>query len=299
MTELGGEYRLEKPVEETILYEKIEAHIAAVTLNRPEKHNSFYPTEMFVELGRKMEMAVDDEDIKVIILRGNGPSFCTGDDLNRSPYEAFGGKPGHKMGQTNRILGIRKCMEAGFRDVMFCPKIVIAQVHGLAMGYGVMLVEACDLAIASESATLTHIEQRIGFGGFALGTGLTLPTIGHKRYIEWLLTGRPLTAREAKEWGLVNSVVPDEKLEEETLRWAGAVALHSADGLMIGKTHRWVAYEAMGAGVMHTSYYLAHPLFTNLKWREDELNFLKMRMTEGSTSDAFKAREKAWAKFGF
>ena len=244
-------------------------------------------------------MAVDDEDVKVIILKGKGPSFCSGDDLNRSPYEAFGGKAGEKLAQSNRILGIRKIFEAGYRDIMFCPKIIIAQVQGKAIGYGVMLVEACDLAIASENAVLSHVEQRIGFSGFAPGTGLTLNTLGHKRYIEWLLTGRPLPASEAKEWGLVNSVVPDEKLEEETLRWARAVALNSADGLIIGKMHRCLAYEAMGAGTMHTSYYLAHPLFTNLKWRDDEQNFLKMRKTAGSTGEAFKLREKAWAKYGF
>ena len=82
-------------------------------------------------------------------------------------------------------------------------------------------------------------------------------------------------------------------------QYPGAVALHSADGLVIGKVYRWLAYEAMGVGTIHTALYLAHPMFQNLRWREDELNFLKMRMTEGKTSNAFKAREKAWAQFGF
>ena len=83
--QLGNKYRLEEPVEETILYEKIEPHIAAVILNCPEKHSSFYPQEMFMELGKKVDMAIDDEDFKVIIFKRSGPSFYTGDDLNRLP----------------------------------------------------------------------------------------------------------------------------------------------------------------------------------------------------------------------
>lgn len=299
MAELGNAYKLEKPVEETIVYEKIEPHIATVTLNRPEKHNAFYPPDMFLELGKKIAMGVDDDEVKVIILKGNGPSFCTGDDLNIAPYESFGGKPGVKLAQSPRLLGIRRMFETAFRDIMYCPKNIIAQVHGRSMGYGLHLIEVCDLAVASKSATFAHVEQRIGFGGFAPGALLTLLNIGPKRYRELLLTGRTFTAQEAQEWGLINAVVPDDKLESETLRWARAVALHNTDGLLISKYYQSLMYDIIGVGATHTAYYLAHPLFTNIKWREDELNFLKSRITENSSSGAFQAREAAWGKFKF
>src|SRR3990170_4169442 len=161
---IGGSYRLEKPVEETILYEIAEKHIARITLNRPEKHNALYPTEMFTELVRKVELAVADDDVKVIILRGAGPSFCSGDDLDRAPIEAFGGMPGRKLEQTKRLLGIRATTEGLFRSIALSPKTIIAQVHGHVMGAGALILNWCDLAIAGESLKLSRREQRVGFG---------------------------------------------------------------------------------------------------------------------------------------
>jgi enoyl-CoA hydratase len=115
-----------------------------------------------------------------------------------------------------------------------------------------------------------------------------------------LLTGRPLTAHEALEWGLVNAVVPDDELDEETLRWARGIAMHSTDGLIIGKMQLQLVLQSMGMGVLETANFPIHALFTNIKWRQDELNFLKSRYTEGGTAQSFKARETKWQdKSGF
>ena len=123
-------------------------------------------------------------------------------------------------------------------------------------------------------------------------------TVGLKRAREWALTGRELTAADAKEWGVVNKVVPREKLDEETLNWAKAICLHSADGLMITKTFLQLHYEMLGIGASFPASVLAHTLFTNLKWREDELNFLKTINKEG-LKKAFKMRDDEWKKYGF
>ena len=94
-------YSLEKPIEETVLYEKTTKDIVTITLNRPEKHNAIFPPDQFNEISKKIAMAVDDDDIKCIILQGNGKSFCSGDDLNLAPYDTYGGAPGVKPSQRS------------------------------------------------------------------------------------------------------------------------------------------------------------------------------------------------------
>ena len=90
---------------ERVLVE-IDGGIGTLTLNRPEKLNAFVPPDMFRELTRKIEMAVDDPEVKVIILRGAGRSFCTGDDLNVAPYDSYGGQPGVRPSQRVRVQAV-------------------------------------------------------------------------------------------------------------------------------------------------------------------------------------------------
>ena len=293
---VGVAYELEKPVEETILYDKPEYNIARITFNRPEKHNSWYYPDMdewFIKLIRR---AVDDDDVKAIILRGAGPSFSTGDDLNRAPAEAFGLQPGQRLDQMRRLRGFWEIYHGGMREVLFCPKNIIASVHGWAIGVGYGLAQYCDLVIASESAKFSHAEQRIGFAGMA--DMMMIMHFGPKRAREFALTGRTLSAQEAKEWGLVNSVVSDDKLEEETMRWAKMICLHSADGLMNSKMLMQTIYEIMGVGAAHQAQSVAHTLFTNLLWHPDEMNFLKLR-TQVGAREAFRQREERWGNLGF
>ena len=295
---VGTKYTLEKPLEETSIYEKVTPHIARVTLNRPEVHNALLLPEVAQEFVRKIYMGVDDDEVKVIIVRGAGPSFCTGDDLNRAPYEAWGGSPDYKPPPTLKMLGIRN-IDKDLLEYLYCPKTIIAQVHGHTFGQGTLYVMYADLAIAGESARISHAEQRIGFGGI-LDYPFYLMALGSKKTREWLLTGKTLTAYEAKEWGVVNAVVPDDKLEEETLNWANMVALHSTDGLMIGKFLMRTALEILGVGMQSGAILpIAHALFQGLQWRPDEFNFLKSRMKLGSTTAAFKERERLWAQYGF
>ena len=299
MSHIGTEYKLEKPVEETVLYDKVTPNIARVTFNRPEKHNAIYALEGFIEIRRKLAMAVDDDDVKVVIIRGNGPSFCTGDDLNRAPYEAFGGRPGFAPPQSKRLIGFQQIEGELVRDMIHHPKILITQAHGWVMGFGIMFVVCSDLAIAAESTRLAHYEQRISFGGLEpCAFPMTVLHIGPKRAREWAISGRAVLPQEAKEWGLVNSVVPDDKLEEETMRWAEMVTLQSADGLVLGKINAALCYESMGLSASILGGVTSHALMTNLRWRDDEFNFLKVRTKDGA-SQAFKQREERWRKLGF
>lgn len=289
-------YILERPVEETVLYEKVAPHIAKLTLNRPEVHNAFYYMDMQYEFDKKLKMGITDSEVKVIIITGAGRSFCSGDDLHRAPYEAFGGKPGEKLPQSNRLIGFWQLYES-FRMLLYCPKFTIASVRGAAIGVGLWIAEFCDITIAGESAIFSEAEQRIGFAGFGINP-LRMLEVGPKRATEWALTGKELSAQEAKEWGVVNKVVPDDKLEEETMNWAKMISLHSTDGLVNSKIYKQIALDAAGCGPSLMPLAVSHTLFTNLVWREDELNFLKLRTLVGTT-EAFKKREAMWAELGF
>ena len=293
---IGVNYKLEKPVEETILLDKPEYNIARITFNRPEKHNSWYFPDQDRWFSKLVRQAIDDDDVKVIILRGNGPSFCTGDDLNRAPAEAFGLRPGERLSQMHRLRGFWELYHGSMRDILFCPKNVIGQVHGWAIGVGYTLAESCDLVVASENAKFSHAEQRIGFAGMMYI--MTILHVGPKRAREFVLTGEAMSSQKAMDWGLVNSVVPDDKLEAEAMRWAKMIALHSADGLMNSKMLMQLIYEIMGVGASHQATMTAHTLFTNLQWRPDEMNFLKLRTGIGAT-EAFKQREARWGELGF
>ena len=296
----SAKYALEKPLDETVLYEKVSRDIVTVTLNRPEKHNALFPPDMFNEVSRKIAMAVDDDDVKVIILKGNGKSFCSGDDLNLAPYDTYGGAPGFKPSQRVRVKAMLTWLNGMYRALLYCPKTIVCQAHGWTIGVGLAMLMCCDLAIAGESAKFSQRQQRAGFGGLSMGwQHIQLLTLGYKRMREWQLTGRTIDAPLAKDWGVINDIVPDDKLEDETLRWAKAVALNPADSLMIAKTHLHMMFDLLGMNGQFTAGALAYPLFTNLKWEDEEFNFLKRRTELGSTSKAFDEREARWKELGF
>lgn len=295
----GKKYELEKPLDQTVLYDKISKDIAAVTLDRPRVHNALFPPDMFNEVSRKIGMAVDDDEVKVIILRGNGPSFCSGDDLNLAPYDTYGGGPGVRPSQRVRIRAVLTWLNGMYRSLLYCPKVIICQAHGWTIGVGLAILMCCDIAIAAESAKFSQRQQRVGFSGLSMGWQyIQLFTLGYKRMREWQLTGRTIDASQAREWGVVNDVVPDDKLEQETLRWAKAAALNPADGLMIAKTHTLMMLDLLGMPGQFTAGALAYPLFTNLKWDDEDFNFLKRRQELG-ISKAFAEREQRWAELGF
>ena len=145
-----AEYTLEKPIEETIIVERqVEPGIARLTLNRPHKHNALWPPEGFQVVAEALTELAESDEVKVIILAGAGPSFCSGDDLNRTPFEAFGGKPGEKLPQSKRVIGIRQTTGL-FRTIVELPKPVIVQAHGTLLGAGFQMALCADLVVAAE-----------------------------------------------------------------------------------------------------------------------------------------------------
>ena len=191
-----------------ILYDAAEG-IARITINRPERRNAFRP-ETVTQLIDAFHRAHHDNAIGAIILTGAGSeAFCSGGDQTVRGAEGYideGGTP--HLNVLDLQMQIRRC-----------PKPVVAMVAGFAIGGGHVLHLVCDLTIAAENARFGQTGPRVGSFDAGLGAGLMARTIGMKRAKEIWLLCRQYDAATAFAWGLVNAVVPVEKLEEETVNW--------------------------------------------------------------------------------
>jgi enoyl-CoA hydratase/carnithine racemase len=142
-------------------------------------------------------------------------------------------------------------------------------------------------------------QTRIGFAGFDMMLPVVMLKLGINRGYEVILTGRKVPAGELAEWGVIASLVPRAQLEDEALRYAKAVANHSTDGLMIGRQAKKLFWNMMGLPEWFTFTSIGHPLFTNLVWRDDEVNLLKERARTGNARQALDAVHKRWEDLGF
>jgi enoyl-CoA hydratase/carnithine racemase len=280
-----------------VLYESIDAHIVRITLNRPHRRNAILTPDMNLVLNERFERAQDDDDVKCIVLAGAGPHFCSGEDVARVPVESFGLKKGKRPPQSRRIRGISRTHSN--LNIMRCDKTVVAAVQGGAYGLGFNLALCCDLLVAADDAEFSRRQTRIGFGTFDMALPLVLLKLGMNRGYEVIVTGRTVSAQELHAWGVVNSLVPADRLQEEALRYARAVANHSTDGLMIGRQAKKLVWDNLGLAQWETFLNVAHPLFTNLVWREDEANLLKERARTSSPREALAAVYKRWEDLGF
>jgi enoyl-CoA hydratase len=198
---------------ETLLYETAEA-IATITLNRPQRLNTIVPP-MPDELEAAVHRAIADAEVKVIVLRGAGRSFCAGFDFGGGFHHWDEGlttdgawDPGKDFAAaTSQSLGV----VPKFMSLWRSPKPVIAQVHGWCVGGGSDMALCADLVIASEDARIGTSYSRM-WGCYL--TGMWLYRLGLTKAKEYALTGRPLSGSEAVQAGLINAAVPFARLEE-------------------------------------------------------------------------------------
>jgi enoyl-CoA hydratase len=287
-----------------IIYEAKD-HIATITMNKPDQMNAFQwigRGEDAQEVWNAFDRAADDDDVKVIILKGSGRAFTVGHDLTKVGfiYGMGTGKKGEsRPSQRIRLKYDKMGMDDNMMHVFLNPKITISQLHGYCIGGGVYFPLLCDLAVAAEDAKLGLTEQRLGFSGSGvLGITHLIYHIGMKRAMELLLTGKTISGKEAAAIGLVNKAVPADKLDEETLKLAKAIALLPRDGIAIGKATRHLIYDRIGLISDFIPAYISHTLFTNLRWEDDEFNFFKERRDKGSARDAFHARDQRYKSLG-
>jgi naphthoate synthase len=188
--------------------------IAKLTICRPEVRNAFRPQTLF-ELQRAFELARDDPDIGVVVLTGQGPdAFCSGGDQRVRGEDGYLGEDevaGRGIGRLN-VLDLQV-------QIRRLPKPVIAMVAGYAIGGGHVLHLVCDLTIAAENARFGQTGPRVGSFDGGYGAGLLARTIGLKRAKEIWFLCRQYDAAQALDWGLVNAVVPLDRLEDETVKW--------------------------------------------------------------------------------
>jgi enoyl-CoA hydratase/carnithine racemase len=206
-----------------IIFEKKD-NIGWITLNSPKQRNAL-SLELMNELQKRLDLLKKDKDVKVIVIKGNGPSFCTGHNMKELVGENY------NLSHFKKIFSVCSDMMQTLHKL---PQIVIAHVHGIAMAAGCQLVAACDLAIADTNTKFSTPGVKIGL--FCSTPMIPLSrVIGTRRALEMLLTGRLVTAKEAEKFGLVNKVVSPDKLAKETEKWAKEIAKYSRHTLELGK----------------------------------------------------------------
>lgn len=199
-----------------IRYEKAEG-IAKITINRPEVRNAFRPQTLF-DLTAAFADARDDGAIGVIILTGEGPlAFCSGGD------QSVRGNAGYVDGQGVPRLNVLDLQ----RQIRTLPKPVIAMVAGYAIGGGHVLHLVCDLTIAADNARFGQTGPKVGSFDGGYGSSYLARIVGQKKAREIWYLCRQYDAQQALEMGLVNTVVPLDKLEEETVAWCREILQHS------------------------------------------------------------------------
>ncbi|KRG16113.1 1,4-dihydroxy-2-naphthoyl-CoA synthase [Lederbergia galactosidilytica] len=193
---------------EDILYETYNG-IAKITINRPHVHNAFRP-ETVSELMDAFAYARDDKEVGVIILTGAGEkAFCSGGDQKVRGHGGYVG--GDNIPRLN-VLDLQ-------RLIRVIPKPVVAMVAGYAIGGGHVLHVVCDLTIAADNAVFGQTGPNVGSFDAGYGSGYLARIVGHKKAKEIWFLCRQYNAQEALDMGLVNTVVPLDQLEAETVKW--------------------------------------------------------------------------------
>ncbi|WP_411953708.1 1,4-dihydroxy-2-naphthoyl-CoA synthase [Alkalibacillus sp. S2W] len=205
---------------EEIKYETYNG-IAKITINRPEKRNAFTPLTV-QELIDAFARARDNSNIGVIVLAGEGEkAFCAGGDQS---VRGHGGYVGTDEIPRLNVLDLQRLIRT-------IPKPVVAMVSGYAIGGGHVLHVVCDLTIAADNAVFGQTGPKVGSFDAGYGAGLLARIVGHKKAREIWYLCRQYGAEEAREMGLVNTVAPVDKLEEETIQWCNEMLEKSPTAL--------------------------------------------------------------------
>lgn len=210
---------------EDILYHKCEQGIAKVTINRPHVRNAFRPQTVF-EMERAFADVRQDASIGVAILTGaGGEAFCSGGDQS---VRQRGGYAGSDEVPRLNVLDLQ-------RQIRTLPKPVIAMVAGYAIGGGHVLHVICDLTIAADNARFGQTGPKVGSFDGGFGSSYLARIVGQKKAREIWFLCRQYDAQQALDMGLVNAVVPLERLEAETVEWCLEIVQHSATAIRLLK----------------------------------------------------------------
>ena len=255
--------------QEPVLLRETSNGIATLTLNRPRQRNAL-SMALMGELIAALEDIAANADIKVVVIRGNGPAFCSGHDLKE--MRADDREEAHER-------TFRECAKM-MTAIVESPKPVIARVHGIATAAGCQLVASCDLAIAADDA-------RFATPGVNLGLFCSTPmvalsrNVNRKQAMEMLLTGEMIDAMTAEKFGLINRAVPADELDGAVHELAATIGSKSAVALEIGKV---AFYKQLECGLTEAYEYTGAMMVKNM-----------MTHDAGEGIDAFiEKRQPVW-----
>jgi 2-(1,2-epoxy-1,2-dihydrophenyl)acetyl-CoA isomerase len=200
----------------------LDAGVLTITLNRPEKLNALNP-EMLQLLRAALERALDESEIRAVLLSGAGRGFCTGQDLAERDVSA-GAAP------IDLSVSLGSHYNPLVRRLRALPKPIVCAVNGVAAGAGANLALACDLVIAARSATFVQAFSRLGLVPDSGGSFFLPRLVGSARAMGLALLAEPLTAERAEQWGLIWKVVDDARLADEATALARALAMGPTKG---------------------------------------------------------------------
>jgi enoyl-CoA hydratase len=265
-----------------------------VTFNIPEKLNAG-PLALWHWLSVFFPSVDRDDSIKTVVLRGAGDDFGTGGDATElGHYIGFDkgtdAKP-RRPPQRRRVVPDREINfgHQGFEQALHrCSKVTIVEAKGYTYGAHLQLAMLADIVIASPEAVFTHPAFR--YLGPFINVIPLVESMGLHKFKELVLTGRPFTADEMERAGLVNKIVPKKDLESTLRGYCKAVSLMPLDGLVMGKGLIEQALEGRGFTLGFVSSWTGHGWITNLRYEDDDFNFLKNRRDRGLT-DAMEYRD--------
>lgn len=264
------------------------AHVARITFDNPEKKNSLAPDD-FLDFGEFLEDCAEDDAIKVVILRGEGGTFTTGVDLAHA-YGWYDTPGDTRRPSQRRRLRVDRKSQRVFHELIGFPKVTVAQVESYALGAGMEFALACDLAVVSRTAKLGMPATR--FLGPVLGNlALFMYRLGPVLTRDLLLTGRMAEGSEFEGPRIFTRFVEESEVAAATEELAAQVAKMPADGIVIAKEAYRLVEASSTLGLEESTAYLMHSFGTNLRFEEDEFNFVKTR-AESGTSAAFKKRDQ-------
>ena len=254
------------PVAERLVSRSDARGVTTLTLNRPAQYNAL-SEELLAEMTTALEAIEHDASVRVVVIAGAGPAFCAGHDLKQ-----MRANPSHDyyrklFAQCSRMM----------MAVTRIPQPVIARVHGIATAAGCQLVAQCDLAVASDNA-------RFAVSGINVGLFCSTPSVPlgrnvlRKQAMEMLLTGDFIDAATAKDYGLVNRVVPLDRLDAEVAALAQRIVDKSAVAVATGKR---MFYKQLEMGLEGAYQYAAETMACNM-----------MSEDAGDGLDAFMAKRK-------
>ena len=209
--------------QEPVLLREDREGICTLTLNRPAQMN-LLTAEMLNALQVSLDQVAKDESVRVVVLAAAGKGFCAGHDL----------KEIRALGEQPKIAALFAQCSRMMMSISKLPQPVIARVQGAAAAAGAQLVAQCDLAVAVDTAKF--VTSGVSWGFFCSTPGVSIGrNLQRKHAMEMLLTGEPIGAARALEWGLVNRVVPAGQLDSEVLQLAGTIAAKPPATVAAGK----------------------------------------------------------------